>query len=265
MSMNTVTSTRNLKRMIEGFFASEKDECQAASTLIEALSGHAHLYIFGGMIRDIGLSGRKNVFSDIDLVFSGSRTELATALKGMGINNFVENKFGGYRLKHFQVEYDIWSLEDTWAFREEVISLQNINSLLHTTLMSWDAVIYDIKQKKIITHPNYLQDLINRRLDLVLEKNPNEKGSVVKIIRTIYGKDVITLGDKLCEFLQYHLTRYTYEELINYELAHFNSNIINRIRIEKLINVLAAWKSGEDIVINYHQKQKHLRQQHLAQ
>ncbi|WP_455424858.1 hypothetical protein [Dryocola sp. LX212] len=245
--------------MVEGFFASDKNERQAASTLLEELSRHAHLYIFGGMIRDIGLSGKKNVFSDIDLVFSGSREELAHALKHIGIETFFENKFGGYRLTHYEVEYDIWSLEDTWAFRENVISLNTIHSLLHTTLMTWDAVIYDVKEKKLITHPNYLQDLINRRLDLVLEQNPNEKGSIIKILRTIYAKDVVTLGSKLCDYLRCNLKRYNREELLEYELLHFGSNIMSHSRIEKLVATLQEYRGGEDVIINHYKRKKSLR------
>ncbi|MRT10719.1 hypothetical protein GJV07_00240 [Enterobacteriaceae bacterium RIT711] len=256
MSMNIVQSKRNLKRRVEGFFASEKDERQAASNFIEALSMHAHVYIFGGMIRDIGLFGHNGFSSDIDLVFHGSRHKLYQALESLNIPHFTENKFGGFRLTHSRMDYDIWSLEDTWAFREDVISLHNIDSLLHTTLMTWDAVIYDINAKKIITQPNYFQDLINRRLDLVLEKNPNEKGSVVKIIRTIYGKNAATLGGKLCAFLKNHLSCYSSTELIQYERANFDKNLITAARIDKLLILLEQWQKGEDIIINVQQKPK---------
>ncbi|MEL4014671.1 hypothetical protein [Dryocola clanedunensis] len=251
--------------MVQGFFASDKNERQAANTLLEALSRHAHLYIFGGMIRDIGLSGKKDDFSDIDLVFSGTREELVNALKYVGIDSFLENKFGGYRLKHFQVEYDIWSLEDTWAFREKLISLDTIHSLLHTPLMTWDAVIYDVKEKRLITPPNYLQDLINRRLDLVLEQNPNEKGSIIRILRTIYAKDVITLGSKLCDYLRCNLNRYNREELLDYELLHFGSNIMNHTRIEKLVNTLQECQEGEDIIINHYKRKQNLRPHYHAE
>lgn len=70
---------------------------------------------------------------------------LYQTLKKLNVSSFPENKFGGFRLTHSRMDFDIWRLEDTWAFREDIISLHNIDSLLHTTLMTWDAVIYDIQ------------------------------------------------------------------------------------------------------------------------
>lgn len=259
MSMNIVKSKRSLKRRIEGFFASERDERQAANTLIEALSRDARVYIFGGMIRDLGLYGRSGFHSDIDLVYLGSRHDLYNALTKLNVSCVSENKFGGYRLTHSRMDFDIWSVEDTWAFREDVISFESVDSLLNTTLMTWDAVIYDIKLRKIIAQPYYLQDLINGRLDLVLDKNPNQKGSLVKIIRTIYGKNVITLGDKLCKFLNGNLKYYSSKELMEYEFLHFNNNILSANRIERLMTALKSWQAGKDIVFNYHLKQKQLK------
>lgn len=109
-------------------------------------------------------------------------------------------------------------------------------------------------RKKNNHPPNYLQDLINRRLDIVLEKNPNEKGYVVKIIRTIYGKNVEILGGKLCEFLKINLPKYSSEILMSYEQTNFESNLISTMRIEKLIHLLEKSQQGEDISIINHKK-----------
>lgn len=66
--------------------------------------------------------------------------------------------------------------------------------------MSWDSILYDVKKKHLISPDNYLHDLHHRRLELVLQKTPNEVGSVIKILRTIYNKRVQITGPQLTDF-----------------------------------------------------------------
>lgn len=76
------------------------------------------------------------------------------------------------------------------AFKNRIVEFKDTYSLLNTTLMSWDSILYDVKKKHLISPDNYLHDLHHRRLELVLQKTPNEVGSVIKILRTIYNKRV---------------------------------------------------------------------------
>lgn len=226
MSMNVAKTRYALKQRVDNFFASGEEQ-RAARALIDAVAAQHRAWIFGGMLRDIGLFGRDGFTSDIDIVFAGEREDLLHLLSHFHMEHFATNKLGGIRFRYRSLDFDIWCLSDTWAFKENIIPLDDVESLLHTTLMSWDAVLYDVHRGEILTPENYLHDLNNGYLELVLDATPNETGSVVKILRTIYNKRVKTLGPDLSKFLQKALLRYSYSALQHYELAHYDISSFN--------------------------------------
>lgn len=222
MSTKIAHNHHHLKRRIEDFF-SARDEHQAARALIDALATRHQVWIFGGMIRDITLFGGEQFTSDIDLVFDGERDELYRLLSVLPVGPWKVNKLGGIRFRYNHVDFDMWCLSDTWAFKENLIPLVDARSLFRTTLMSWDAVLYDVHRREVITPENYLDDLMKGYLEMVLRETPNETGAIVRILRTIFRKDVKTLGPVLCDFLHQRLAQYEYVMLAAYERAHFNS------------------------------------------
>ncbi|MGV2488706.1 UNVERIFIED_CONTAM: hypothetical protein FOS07_33190, partial [Bacillus mycoides] len=105
-----------LKRRLDAFFTS-CDERKAARELIVSLAQGSHAWIFGGMIRDIGLFGRKGFRSDIDVVVDADRHELTARLAQSPIQQCQMNKLGGIRFRYQNIDFDIWCLADTWAFK----------------------------------------------------------------------------------------------------------------------------------------------------
>ena len=243
MSTNVAKTPYALKRRIDNFFASGEEQ-RAARALIDAVAAQHRAWIFGGMLRDIGLFGRDGFTSDIDIVFAGEREDLLHLLSHFHMEHFATNKLGGIRFRYRSLDFDIWCLSDTWAFKENIIPLENVESLLHTTLMSWDAVLYDVHRGEILTPENYLHDLNNGYLELVLDVTPNETGSVVKILRTIYNKRVKTLGPGLSAFLHKTLLRYSYSALQHYELAHYNISSFNATDYGCLLKCLRETDEG---------------------
>ena len=85
------------------------------------------------------------------------------------------NKFGGFRIRNAKWDIDIWTMKNTWVFAQGHVDYRNINSLLDTTLMSWDSVLYSFPTNKI--------------------------GAYVRLLRPIYGKNVVNLGEKATKSL----------------------------------------------------------------
>ncbi len=249
MSTKVARNHQLLKRRIEDFFDS-RCERQAARELINSLAVHSHTWIFGGMIRDIGLYGRKGFSSDIDIVVDSTRDDLTHLMIRLGIEHVAHTKLGGIRFRHHEVDFDVWCLSDTWAFRENLIPLEDAQSLLKTTLMTWDAVLYDVNARQIISPENYLDDLLERRLELVLSDTPNEAGSLIKILRTIYNKHVELLGPALCHFLLQRLHEYRPATLLQYELKHYNTHSFTEGQIEHLFATLLNAAPGQDLPVD---------------
>ncbi|MGS3629742.1 hypothetical protein ACLFKX_11300 [Enterobacter hormaechei] len=147
------------------------------------------------------------------------------------------------------LDFDIWSINDTWAFKNRIVEFKDTYSLLNTTLMSWDSILYDVKKKHLISPDNYLHDLHHRRLELVLQKTPNEVGSVIKILRTIYNKRVQILGPQLTDFLLQALHEHSFDQLRQYEYGSYHSSSFSVEDLRRLKEDLCHFRTGFDIKI----------------
>lgn len=257
--MNVVNSELNLKRRIDRFFSSGVQGRKQASVFLNGLAMDAHVYIFGGMLRDISLLGAKGFRSDIDVVFDGNRIQLLASLRLVGVINYKENKFGGFRVRQGDFDFDIWCVEDTWAFKHDLVSQEGVESLLNTTLMNWDAILYHFNDKKFIARDGYLNDLSRGLIDLILEKNPNEAGALVRILRAIYGKNVSVIGERMVDMLRRTLNRNAVDKLIEYEKEHYNDQLINHYKIQCLNEKLSNIKDGEVLDMQTNAMPKQLR------
>lgn len=249
MNMKIVPNHQRLKLRIEDFFDSCEERKQAGA-FIDALAGQVHTWIFGGMIRDIGLYGRKGFVSDIDLVVDSSQEALLQALQSLSIENLSMNKLGGIRFRYSGIDFDIWCIQDTWAFKNSIVKFEEPHSLLKTTLMSWDSVLYDVKRKHVISTDNYLRDLHLRRLELVLQDTPNQEGSLIRILRTIYKKHVQILGPNICDYLRHSLQSYTFDDLSMYERRRYQSCSFTEVDLLILKENLRHAISGHDTKIS---------------
>lgn len=250
MSTKVALNRQRLKHRIEDFFDS-CEERKEARALVEALAAQTRAWIFGGMIRDIGLFGRKGFTSDIDIVIDGNHDVLHRLLSHFHIEQVAVNKLGGVRFSYRGIDFDIWSLQETWAFKNNIIEFEEPDSLLKTTLMSWDSVLYDVRRKTVITTEYYLNDLHQKRLELVLPTNPNQAASVVRILRTIYNKHVEILGPNLCLFLSHVLHDYSYEILQEQEYRSYRSVSFSEGKLDKLIENLHHAKPGCDLKLSF--------------
>lgn len=193
----------------------------------DKISNHfpgVHLYVFGGVLRDLALNPPHLFKSDIDVVVEGDWSELVPFLEAFGA---VRNKFGGYRLQLLGAPIDIWDARKTWAIESGLVRYENVSSLIFTTILNWDAVLMSWSTKEFICKDNYLPFLQERILDLVLEENPNPLGMAVRVFRHIAMKDASKAGISVYKYLAEVTSRYTFNELKELELKSYGSNKID--------------------------------------
>lgn len=184
---------------------------------------YGDIYLFGGVLRDLALMGRKGFTSDIDLVVDGDWKSCETKLVELRAH---KNKFGGYRLEISGWPIDIWDARNTWAVCQGLVRYDDISSLLKTTVLNWDAILMNWRTKEFICHDDYLIELRNRNMKIVLESNPNPMGMVVRVFRHLCSKDARSIAPHVVEFLANSTEKYTFLQLSNSEFSSYGDSII---------------------------------------
>lgn len=183
------------------------------------------LYLFGGILRDLALSGRKGFTSDIDIVVDDDDwMHLVKYLRSRGV---IQNRFGGFRLKVARWPIDIWNARETWAIREGLVEYYGIESLTETTILNWDAILLNWRTKRIICNPNYFRQIRNRVMDIVLAENPNPLGAAVRAFRHLCLKDAKELTIRAARYLADAAHEYPDETIIKSEIDSYRDSIID--------------------------------------
>ncbi|WP_133247428.1 hypothetical protein [Pseudomonas sp. NDM] len=173
------------------------------------------LAIFGGMIRDLTIGKPEDFQSDIDLVSTATSDQIFSIIKAYSP---VRNRFGGYRFRHLGRDYDIWSLQDTWAVREGYVAASCIEDLCKTTFFTVDAAIFSFKDKMVYAPEFYSYSIKERVLDINLVHNPCPERMAAKAIYLALEKE-FCVSNQLAEFI---LCNFQWRESRGIFLDYFN-------------------------------------------
>lgn len=183
-----MSTTAKLEKSVRSYLTHKSIEGSALKCTFDTLCQKLpDTVIFGGMLREFGLGYEKDFTSDIDLVSAGSRQEIHAAIADFSP---TMNNFGGFRFSRSGRSFDIWSLEDTWAFRKHHVIGHNFNDLLNTTFFKIDSVAFHICRNELIYSDNFVDAMDNRVLDTNLEANPNPQKMAHKAIKMAYDKNL---------------------------------------------------------------------------
>ena len=210
-------------------FRPEQSICSPSRNIAEFLDfmtdavPRGDIYLFGGVLRDLSLLGRRGFNSDIDLVVDGDWANCVGYLESLGAH---KNKFGGYRLQVDDWPVDIWNARETWAIRQGFVAYKGIASLTETTVMNWDAILLNWRTQIFIHRKNYLEEIKGRVLDIVLIQNPNPLGMAVRVFRHLCAKDAKKITRKTAEYLADCAKTFSYLEIKNSEMRSYEDSII---------------------------------------
>ena len=184
------------------------------------------LYLFGGVLRDLAMSGRKGFASDFDLVVEGDWTHLIKFLERLGASR---NRFGGFRLYIERWPIDIWAARDTWAIREEFVRYRGIGSLTETTILNWDAILLNWRTGEMIYRRDYFSEIRQHLMDIVLPENPNPLGAAMRAFRHLCSKDAEKLTVPAARYLGNAAKRYSPEAIVRMETCSYRNRVIDPI------------------------------------
>lgn len=219
-----------LQKRLANYIHSKKNEewsshvAKFLEEISEATDGRC--YIYGGLLRDLALIGSEAICSssDIDVVVDDDMEKIRKLLTQ---GNLERNKFGGYRMKIFGKQIDLWSAKHSWFFQNGSFAFEGISSLTKTTILNWDAILLNWKTKKVIASENYFELVNSKTLEILNTCNPNPLGMTVKILRNICQKSPSHITPESIVEINKLINQYSIKKIIHYEKNNYEVQYIN--------------------------------------
>ncbi|EHK2280454.1 hypothetical protein DDA98_10780 [Clostridium perfringens] len=214
------------------------NEYPNVKSLINQLGKYGELFLFGGAIREYNDTKFSEIPRDFDIVIDkkDKNLNLDDILKKF---SYKKNRFNGYKLKIDSLEFDIWELENTWAFKENKVKcLQGEYSkkLQETVFLNIDSLVYNLNTQELYDD-KYMDAMKKKELDVVLEENPFKELNLIRAL-IFKRKYNMALSKQLKSiFKDYVRSNDNYiNSLYEIQFKHYNEYKIDKNTIEKEIN-----------------------------
>lgn len=161
-------------------------------SLFKKITTYGDVLLFGGAIRDI-LTDK--IPRDYDFVVTFRSSLLENILTNF---EFKKNRFDGYKFFLDDIKIDMWSIDNTWAFRNKLVPSSPEN-LTETVFLNIDSIAVNLCRGNVYAK-RYREAIEKRFLDIVLEENPFPE---LCVLRTLIFKHTnnTNLSRNLKEFI----------------------------------------------------------------
>jgi hypothetical protein len=223
--------TKRIRRLLR-LDQRQDDQSELSLKVLPFLHSLGSVALIGGAIRDVARAGKRSFASDLDfVVYDTDRDVFAERMQSCG---GVRNKFGGYALTRFNWKVDVWHIEDTWAKTAGHVDVVRPHDLLRCTFFDWDSAIYELGTGKLTIPADYLERLRSNVMDVRLEQNPNERGSLVRALRRAALWNV-KFGPRLSAFSAKKLRDTAWDELVSLDESAFPGPVLKYLDRSDLV------------------------------
>lgn len=143
-----------------------------AAEILKKLELAGNVILIGGALREFLDHSKIQDLRDIDIIVDvKNEVQWSSFIESYSLRT---NRFGGHKIFCKGLLVDVWRIEQTWAFRENIISCSHndyIRLLPKTVFLNLDSIVYDWTSEKWYKG-KYLEGINSRVIDVVLEKNP---------------------------------------------------------------------------------------------
>lgn len=217
------------------------DEHSANRRLRLVLEHHFQMFenvaIVGGMVRDFARVGSAGFNSDVDLVVDAPAGEVADMANTAGAR---VNAFGGYSIEKQGWSIDFWALETTWAIREGHVHGDRLEDFTRSTFFDFDAIMYDVRRRRIICDDNYLSRLNSGEMEINLRPNPTIVGNLFRAIRRVLLWD-LSAGPELKSFITDNLDAKAFADVVRAD---------NRKSASPFLHKYKSWSELRNAVVS---------------
>ncbi|AMM87668.1 hypothetical protein UP15_01215 [Bacillus pumilus] len=199
-------------------------ENQKIDHLIKHLKHIGDVFLIGGALRDFALN---EVPRDIDLMIDAPANHLATLLDNY---YYRVNRFGGFNVLIDDVEFDIWSVHNNWAFENNYYETK-FNNITKGAFFNFDAIALNLSDgaldaTKFIDAANKKLLDINLHTDFI-DSNPNPEKNVLRALR-LKKKWSLRLSPTAKEYCQcwYDKQDHPIDYIMYLEEQHYGNSIL---------------------------------------
>lgn len=225
--MNDIANSRSqIEQRAKRFFAPNSVRTKEVhERIFTPLSQCGDVYVIGGALRDLAFFGAdRRPTSDIDIVVTGSSSDVDRIARNL---QATQNRFGGYGIKSGGMKVDFWAFENTWAKVHRQAEIKKVDDLLKSTFFDWDAILYNVFDKKIIAKPNYVDIMRGRVIEINLLSNPSPHGNLVRALRRLVMYD-LRPGKRLKWFVNDGLRRYDWQRIVDTEKGAYHNSFLDQ-------------------------------------
>lgn len=152
-------------------------------------------YVVGGFLRDIA---NQRESRDLDIMIAMPHDKILNSLQRTQVKYSV-NRLSGIKLDLSGVSVDLWSIDNNWAFRNNLVK-QNEDNILENIadgcFYNYDALVINVHKRNNLSVSNYNKCVRTNELDII-QKNTNYKllnpTIEANILRAFYLKSMHNL------------------------------------------------------------------------
>lgn len=193
-------------------------------------------HVFGGFPRDLMVSGINAVPRDLDIVLAQN----SIAEIDVELTEHVERatRFGGLHLSLHEWDVDVWSLEQTWAFRNDDRFDVTFEDLPKTTFLDVDAVAVSINEGTPDVYEHGFFDAIRARtVGLNYRPNPYPALCAVRALDIAQRLD-FSLDAALVSYILKTVREHSTSALVEAQESHFGEVRLPPSTLNRMIRTL---------------------------
>lgn len=224
----------NIKREIEEYL----EKYPPALELFEKLIQMCDVYVMGGLLREYKDNNCIKELRDADFsVNIKDRNKWDQLVKD--IPNIV-NRFGGHKFKCSGFIIDVWDVNETWAFKNNIIEVaadEIFEYLPQSVFLNVDALVYDLSNDKW-NDDVYRQAMLKKEIDVVLERNPFVELNLLRAM-ILKRKYKMKYSEKLASIIwEYYSSKSDFVmELLETQFKRYGYQVLTKTAISQEIDI----------------------------
>lgn len=192
------------------------------SCLFDKLNEFGDLILVGGAIRDFTFL---NSPRDIDLIIDTDRVDLESVFYNF---SYYRNRFGGYKVTIGSIEFDVWSINNNWVFKQGILPAR-FDNISKGTFFNFDALVFNISTSELDADI-FIESIKDNVLDITLNddyisQNPTPEVNVMRAL-TIRKQWGLNFSRRVGDYIQewYEKNESPFETLKKAEYKHYRMN-----------------------------------------